>query len=67
MHAHEDGDVLALQAETEVEHQALVRLRSILSAPRIRYPAPEWKLPTWDGLDPGSDREALLIPDGGQQ
>ena len=65
MNTHERGDMLALQAETEVEHQALVRLCSILSDPRMSYPAPEWKLPLWDGLDPESDREALLLPDGG--
>lgn len=67
MHTHERGDVLALQAETEVEHQALVRLCSILSAPDLRIPAPEWRLPSWDGLDHESDREALLLPDGGAQ
>ncbi|GAB7012025.1 hypothetical protein [Halolamina salina] len=65
MHTHESGDVLALQAETEVEHQALVRLCSILSTPDLRYPAPEWKLPAWDGLDETSHRDALLLPDGG--
>lgn len=67
MHTHERGDVLALQAETEVEHQALVRLCSILSTPGLRYPAPEWRLPSWDGLDHEGDREALLLPDGGAQ
>jgi len=67
MHTHERGDVLALQAETEVEHQALVRLSSILSAPRLRYPAPEWKLPSWDGLDAESGRDALLLADGGER
>lgn len=65
MHTHEAGDVLALQAETEVEHQALVRLCNILSSPWLRYPAPRWHLPPWDGLDTESDRDALLLSDGG--
>ena len=65
MHSHESGSVLALQAETDVEHQALVRLCGVLSTPRIRLPAPEWGLPEWDGLNAESHREALLIPDGG--
>lgn len=65
MNTHESGAVLALQAETEVEHQALVRLCNVLSGPRLRLPAPEWGLPDWDGLDTESDREALLVPDGG--
>ena len=67
MHTHESGDVLALQAETEIEHQALVRLCNVLSGPRLRLPAPEWGLPDWDGLDTESDRDALLLPDGGVQ
>jgi len=65
MHTHESGAVLALQAETEVEHQALVRLCNVLSGPRLRLPAPEWGLPKLEGLDTESDREALLLPDGG--
>jgi hypothetical protein len=67
MHSHESGSMLALQAETELEHQALIRLSSILSSPRLRYPAPEWRLPAWDGLDQTSPRDALLLPDGGAQ
>lgn len=69
MNSHESGELLALQAETEVEHQALIRLRGILDVPAARLPTPTWDLPVLerDGLDASSDRAALIIPAGGEQ
>ncbi len=66
MNTHETGEHLALQAETAVEHQALIRLRGIYSVPGTKLPSPTWDLPVLDrdGLD-ADGRDALLIPAGG--
>jgi len=68
MNTHESGEHLALQAETPVEHQALVRLRGILSVPGANLPSPTWDLPVLDhdGLD-AEGRKVLLIRSGGAE